>query len=571
MKKIIVICLALTISYGCKDDFTDVAPQGSLNANLLADEAGVELLLTGTYAMLTGQRASQGADWHGAGDNWWFDAISDDAHKGSTNGDQADLFLLENFDWTAGNPYPDGKFRSLYAGINRANATIVQAEAIDGGDFSNQIAQARFLRGHFHFEAQRIWRNVSFISDADVLDPNLPNTGPIWDDIEADFQFAIDNLPDTQGDPGRVNSWTAKAYLGKVHLYQGEFAAALTQLTDVIDNGPYALNDEFIDNFTFAGKNGPEAVFSLQFANDQGQSFSGNRGGTLNFPGGGPFGSCCGFYQPTQDLVNAYQTDGSGLPLLDTYNQTDVANDQDLPSFELDAEGNETDTPTAFTPHTGPLDPRLDYTVGRRDIDYNGFGRHVGFNWVRAQSDAGPYLPAKNVYQASELDAAQGTGAWGQQRTGINYNVIRFADVLLMAAEAEVEVGSIATALSYVNMVRERAMNSTTVKALDGSGADAANYQISLYTAFADQDFARQAVRFERRLELAMEGHRLFDLRRWGVAEEVMNAYFPNEARTLTSFSPNAYESRHNVFPIPIQAIDLSNGVLTQNPEWGGG
>ena len=550
MKKIVVIILALSISYGCKDDFTDIAPQGSLDANLLANEEGVDLLLIGAYAMLTGQRASQGADWHGAGDNWWFDAISDDAHKGSTNGDQADLFRLETFNWDTGNPYPDGKFRSLYAGVNRANAMIVQANALDG-EFTNQIAQARFLRGHFHFEAQRIWRNVPYVSDADAGDPNLPNPGPIWDDIEADFQFAVDNLPDTQGDAGRPTSWAARAYLGKVHMYQGEFTEALAQFDEVITNGPYALNDEYLDNFTAGGENGDESIFAIQFSNDDGQSFNGNRGGTLNYPQGGPFGSCCGFYQPTQDLVNAYQTDGSGLPLLDTYNQTDVTNDQGLESED------------DFTPHSGPLDPRLDYTVGRRGIDYNGFGPHPGKIWIREQSDAGPYLPKKNIYQAG-LEA-QGTGAWGQQRSGINYNVIRYADVLLMAAEAEVEVGSLATALDYVNMIRERAMNSAEVSPSN------TNYEISLYPAFADQTFARQAVRFERRLELAMEGHRLFDLRRWGVGAEVMNAYFPNEARTITSFASNPYESRHDVFPIPIQAIDLSNGVLTQNPEWGGG
>ncbi len=550
MKKIVVIILALSISYGCKDDFTDIAPQGSLDANLLANEEGVDLLLIGAYAMLTGQRASQGADWHGAGDNWWFDAISDDAHKGSTNGDQADLFRLETFNWDTGNPYPDGKFRSLYAGVNRANAMIVQANALDG-EFTNQIAQARFLRGHFHFEAQRIWRNVPYVSDADAGDPNLPNPGPIWDDIEADFQFAVDNLPDTQDDAGRPTSWAARAYLGKVHMYQGEFTEALAQFDEVITNGPYALNDEYLDNFTAGGENGDESIFAIQFSNDDGQSFNGNRGGTLNYPQGGPFGSCCGFYQPTQDLVNAYQTDGSGLPLLDTYNQTDVTNDQGLESED------------DFTPHSGPLDPRLDYTVGRRGIDYNGFGPHPGKIWIREQSDAGPYLPKKNIYQAG-LEA-QGTGAWGQQRSGINYNVIRYADVLLMAAEAEVEVGSLATALDYVNMIRERAMNSAEVSPSN------TNYEISLYPAFADQTFARQAVRFERRLELAMEGHRLFDLRRWGVGAEVMNAYFPNEARTITSFASNPYESRHDVFPIPIQAIDLSNGVLTQNPEWGGG
>ncbi|MCZ6694059.1 MAG: RagB/SusD family nutrient uptake outer membrane protein [Bacteroidetes bacterium] len=556
MKKLLTIILTLGIVYGCSEGFTEIDPKGSLNAGLLSNEEGVDLLLAGAYAMLTGQRDGQSADWHGAGDNWWFDAIADEAHKGSTNGDQGDLFLLEIFDWAANNPYPNGKWESLFAGVNRANAVINQANNVTGADLSAKIAEARFLRGHYNFELQRIWQIVPYISEDDIADPNLPNEGAIYTQIEDDFNFAIGNLPPTQGDAGRATSWAAKAYLGKVLLYQGKFGPALTQFNDVINNGPYDLNPEYGENFTAAGKNGVESIFAIQFANDGGQSFSGNRGGTLNFAGGGPYNSCCGFYQPTQDLVNAFQTNG-GLPLLDTWNQTDVANDQDIPSAD------------AFTLHTGPLDPRLDYTVGRRGIDYNGFGPHAGFDWVRAQFDAGPYLPTKNTYRASELDAAQGTGAWGQQRAGINYNLLRFADVLIMAAEAEAEVGTLANALAHINRVRQRAISSTTIK--DASGADAANYQISLYGGFPDKTFAVKAIRFERRLELAMEGHRYFDLVRWGVAESVMNAYFPNETRTITSFAPRPFLPKHNVFPIPLNAIDLSNGILTQNPLWASG
>jgi hypothetical protein len=339
-------------------------------------------------------------------------------------------------------------------------------------------------------------------------------------------------------------------------LFQSEWGAALTLLQDVINNGPYSLNAEFLDNFNAAGENSPESIFAIQFASDGGQSLNGNIGSTLNFPGGDPFGSCCGFYQPTQDLVNAYQTDGSGLPLLDTFNQTDVTNDQGLPSAD------------PFTPHSGPLDPRLDYTVGRRGIDYNGFGPMAGQDWIRAlPSDiSGPYLPKKNIYQASELDANQGTGAWGQQHSGINYNVMRFADVLLMAAEAAVETNDLPTALDYVNRVRNRAKNMSYV--LNEAGdAPAANYQIEPYGSFPDANFARQAVRFERRLELGMEGHRLFDLRRWGVTVDVLNTYVESEDRTIPNFNTKVatYQAYMDLLPIPVTAIDLSGNILTQN------
>ncbi|MEZ2415522.1 RagB/SusD family nutrient uptake outer membrane protein [Muriicola sp. E247] len=559
MKKRIFYYLTLFAAiFACSDDFTDVPAIGALSDATLQNEQGVNLLLVGAYSVLDGIRNNQGgADWTVSGDNWWFDVISDDAHKGSTDGDQADLYLLEIYDWTSANPYLtvwDGRF----AGVNRANAVINLINNIPEGDFSSQLAEARFLRGHYNFELQKMFGNVPYISEENFANTefNQPNSGPIWDQIEADFQYAIDNLPASQADVGRPTSWTAKAYMGKVHMHQSDYAAAAPLFTDVINNGPYSLNPEFLANFSLAGENGSEAIFSIQFTTDGGQSFNGNRGGTLNFPNPGPFGSCCGFYQPTQDLVNAYQTDGTGLPLLDTFNQTDVTNDQDLASAD------------PFTPHAGPLDPRLDYTVGRRGIDYNGYGPHVGQDWIRA-SDAdisGPYLSKKNVYQAGE-DGNVGTGAWGQQHSGVNYHIIRFADVLLMAAEAAVEANDLATALDYVNQVRNRAKNMTYVQNDTGTGP-AANYQIEPYPSFADQTEARKAVRFERRLELAMEGHRLFDLRRWGVSESVLNAYVQNEARTIPNFGTKAgtYMPNMNLMPIPINAIDLSGGVLTQNP-----
>nr|WP_298791581.1 RagB/SusD family nutrient uptake outer membrane protein [uncultured Allomuricauda sp.] len=562
MKKKLLICvlafLALIIS--CSDDFTVQPAVGQLTDEAVSNATGVGLLLTGAYSALDGVRLNQtGSGFSYSPDNWWLDVMSDDAHKGSTDGDQGDLFSLETYDIQTSNPYLLGKWLSLYAGVNRSNAVIALIATITEGDFTAQLAEARFLRGYYNFELQKIYGNPAYISEENyaATEFNQPNPGPIWDQVEADLQFAIDNLPASQPEAGRPNSWTAKAFMGKAHLYQAEWSAALTQLQDVINNGPYSLNAEFLDNFTAAGENSGESIFAIQFATDGGQSLNGNLGGTLNFPGGGPFDSCCGFYQPTQDLVNAYQTDGTGLPLLDTFNQTDVTNDQGIPTAD------------AFTPHTGPLDPRLDYTVGRRGIDYNGFGLMVGADWIRAlPSDiSGPYLPKKNIYQSDELGANQGNGAWGQQHSGINYNVMRYADVLLMAAEAAIEsTGDITTALNYVNQVRARAASMTPVMNEAGD-APAANYDIAEYASFPDADFARQAVRFERRLELGMEGHRLFDLRRWG-AESIINTYVTNEDRTIPNFDTkvNTYQSFMDILAIPVNAIDLSGNVLDQNP-----
>lgn len=555
----ILTCMLLV---ACSDDFTEIPPTGALSDASLQNALGVDLKLTAAYSAMDGERINrQGEGVAAGGDNWWTDVVSDDAHRGSTDSDNTELFQIETLDWQTGNGWFLGRWSALFAGVNRCNAVFDLISQIPEGDFSQQSGEAFFLRGYYNFELQKFYGNVPVISVENFANQefNQPNAGPIWGQIEADFQAAIANLGSGVV-TGRANSWVAKAFLGKALLYQGKWEEALTQLNDVINNGPYALNAEFLNNFNFAGENGPESMFAIQFSSDSGQSYNGNGAGTLNYPGGGPLQTCCGFYQPTQDLVNAYQTDGGGLPLLDTFAQTDVTSDYGVDSAD------------PFTPYAGALDPRLDFTVSRRGIDYNGFGPNPGKEWIRAGfvDVSGPYLPKKNVYQADEVDANRGTGGWGSDWSGINYNVMRFADVLLLAAEAAVEKSTpdLALALDYVNRVRSRAKNMTYVQNEDGT-ADAANYQIELYGTFADQAFARKAVRFERRLELGMEGHRLFDLRRWGVAQEVITTYLQHEAEDISQSNYGrfgAYSDKHNLFPIPINAIDQSGGILKQNP-----
>jgi hypothetical protein len=572
-KKLIYVFAALVGMYSCGDDFSETPAVGALSDDALANTDGVNLLLTGAYSVLDGQRNNSPGNGFGvSGDNWWLDVMSDDAHKGSNDADQEELFQIETNDIRTANGYFRSKFAALYAGVNRANAALNVIAGIDTSTLldsealklTQQQAEAQFLRAHYYFELTKIYGNVAIISVENfaALEFNQPNTGPAWDQIEADFQFAIDNLPATradQPDAGRPTAVVAKAFKGKAHLFQQEFGPALTLLNEVINSGEYSLNPEFLDNFNAAGENSPESIFAIQFSADTGFSFNGNIGSTLNFPGGGPFGSCCGFYMPTIDLANAYQVDANGLPIL---------NIADVPIFKNDYNIESAD---AFEPDTTtPVDPRLDYTVGRRGIDYNGFGEHIGKEWIRSAPIAdisGVYLPKKSVYQQSEIGVSRGQGDWGQEHSGLNYNIMRFADVLLMAAEAAVEEGDLATALNYVNQVRNRAANTSVVQALDGSGP-AANYVVGLYTSFPNPEFARQAVRQERRLELGMEGHRLFDLRRWGVTTTVLPQYYVNETRVIENFGPKVlpYQATFDLIPIPIDAIDLSQGVLTQNP-----
>lgn len=556
MKKILILLMTFSVIVSCSEDFTDIDPVGSLSDASLQNATGVDLLLTGTYSVLDGIRnGGPGDDWTKTGDNWWLDVISDDAHKGSTDGDQADLYAIEIFDWGTTNPYFEGKWQALYAGVNRANGVIdLITKSENPADFDVQHAQAKFLRAHYNFELTRIWGNVSYISEENFANTefNQPNTGPLWDQIESDLNFAVNNLPSSRGgsysEAGRPIVSTAKAYLGKVQLYQGKFSDALTNLESVINSGDYALASDYFSNFRSDGENGPEAIFAIQFSADGGLAQQGNRGGTLNF--NIRAGLCCGFYQPSIDLANAFQTE-NGLPLLDTYNQTDITNDYGVNSDE------------PHTPHTGPLDPRIDFTIGRRGVDLNGYGPNEGKDNVRAAFGdiSGPFVGKKNFYTAGD-DTNIGKGGWGEERSGINYHIIRYADVLLMAAEAAVETGNLEKARGYVNQVRQRAINTPRA---DSSP----NYVIDTYNStWTDTNVARKAVRFERRLELGMEGHRLFDLRRWGNFVDVMNTYIVNESRTISNYGQksNPAQSKHMLLPIPLNAIDTSEGNLKQNP-----
>jgi len=220
----------------------------------------------------------------------------------------------------------------------------------------------------------------------------------------------------------------------------------------------------------------------------------------------------------------------------------------------------------AFTPDAGPLDPRLDHTVGRRGIPYLDWMDHPGQAWIRNQPNAGPYSPKKYVYAKSEAGTFQDNSSWTPGYTGINFMIIRFADILLLAAEAEIEVGSLEKAREYVNRIRTRAINSPVKR---GDGSNAANYDIKTYDApWTVKATAQTAVRMERLLELGMEGHRFYDLQRWGTAQAELDYYFAYDGVKLASALGGAkYTDKFKWVPIPQDQIDLvGKDILIQNP-----
>ena len=338
---------------------------------------------------------------------------------------------------------------------------------------------------------------------------------------------------------------------------------------NVIANGKtakgekYGLVPLYGDLFRVANDNNKESVFAIQAAAATGTINNANPDFVLNFTyNGGPAG-CCGFFQPSFELSNSFRT-AAGLPLLDgsyTAPANELKTDQLVPAA------------TAFVPDTGPIDPRLDHSVGRRGLPYLDHGLHPGVAWIRDQNYGGPYAPKKFVWtKAEEASGDVDKSSWTPGYSAINVTIIRFADVLLMAAEAEIEVGGAAglvKALGYINLVRARAANSPVMN----GAVPAANYLVSPYAAFADQAAARTAVRFERKLELGMEGHRFFDLVRWEIAATTINTEYFTKERTRrvealggAVFTPN----KHEYLPIPEFAITASvrDGARTlkQNP-----
>ncbi len=570
MNRLLYVLITLILAIGvfivsCSEEFLDKNPVGVLDESVLANADGIESALVGAYSMLDGWApGASGNGWNSTTANWVFaDVYSDDAYKGTDVGDQPQINPIERYEHTPSNDYPWFKWSNMFDAVSRTNDVLrivntALEEGTIGEDFATQArAEARFLRGFYHFEAIRIFENIPFV-DENETEFLVPNTGTPWAEVEADFQFAVDNLPDDprNGQVGRVTRWAALGFLGKVKIYQGKYAEALTHFNEIIDSERFALTENFHDNFRASGDNNSESILQYQASiNDgSGPGFNGNHGDILNFPYTGGPGACCGFHQPSQNLVNAYKTE-NGLPMLDDFNEVDVKNDQGVGSNE------------PFEPYTGALDPRLDWTVGRRGIPYLDWGPHPGRDWIRDQTYGGTYSPKKRVYYQAEEGVNSNAGGWGGGTSANNYNIMRYADILLMAAECEVEGGDYEQARDYVNMIRERASNADYfVK--DANGNNAANYQISTYDSpWTDPDVARKAVRFERRLELALEGHRFFDLVRWGIALDVINnQYLPEESTKRTYLSGVQLTEQYLRHPIPLNAIDLSQGTLTQNP-----
>jgi hypothetical protein len=563
-----ITVIALAGLNACKKSYLEPQAYASYIPEQLQSKKGIEALLVGAYAMIDGVGIPGATGYMVGATNWVYaDVASDDAYKGSDANDQPQITEIELWASQPTNFYFYYKWLALYDGVARTNDVIKLAEKIPElteAEKTNYIAEARFLRGHFHFDAKRLWNKVPYISETTIA---YDNKTDIWPLIEADFRFAYDKLPTMQPEAGRANKWAAGAYLAKIYMYEQKFAEAKVLYDIIIQEGQtsngkkYDLQKEYWMNFSADFENSAEAVFSQQTSASGDVIAAAEASYVLAFPFGGDFG-CCGFLQPSQNLVNAFKVDTYGHPFLDgSYNNISLKNDEGISS-------NSPFTNDDIT----PLDPRLDWTTGRRGISYWDWGPHPGQSWIRDQAYGGAYSPKKTVYQKSEIGVLTGAGM-NRRQTAKNYNIIRFADVLLMAAEAEIELGNLEKAHEYINRVRNRTANPAGfVKDATNITKPAANYKIEPYMQpFPDHATARSAVRFERRLELALEGHRFFDLVRWKVAGDVLNAYLKKEKerRSYLKSSGGFTKGKNEYYPIPNRVIEIAKAggnTLEQNP-----
>ncbi|MBS1598640.1 MAG: RagB/SusD family nutrient uptake outer membrane protein [Bacteroidetes bacterium] len=586
--RIILITTAVAAAAACSKSFLNIPPAGFLQPNTVATKAGVEALLVGAYSLLDGIGGAGGNNgpWATAASNWVYGSVAGgDAHKGSDPGDQNLITPIETWGVNASNAYLDDVWQARYDGVQRANEAIrIMRLATDllPADTIQVTAEAKFLRAHYHFELRKLFGKVPYIDENVTYSAGnflIPNDHDILPDIEADLNYAYTNLPETQSDLGRANKWAAACYLMKVYIFEGRFSDAKTLFDSQIKpNGKttaghaYKLNARFSDNFNPSTRNSDESVFAAQMTvNDGASGANSNQGDGLNFPYGGQTG-CCGFFQPSFSLANSFKVDANGLPFLDgSYNNTNLKNDQGINS-------NTPYTPDAVT----PIDPRIDWTIGRRGIPFLDWGPMAGANWVRNQASAGPYEPVKNMFYAATKNVLTDASGWTAGFTANNVNIIRYADVLLWAAEAEIQAGSLDAARGYINQVRDRNSDPSTWvhKYLDDtnptggySNTPAANYKIGLYTTpFASKDAALTALYFERKLELAMEGQRFFDLSRWGIAKQELDPFYAHEVASgyVLDVGASFTTGKNEFLPIPQPQIDKSTtggkSVLTQNP-----
>lgn len=602
MKKIYNILAACVIGLtltSC-DDFLDYNPTAVIDVDkAFADPEG---MVTSAYAML-------GDCWYSYPFNLfpYGDIASDDCLKGGSGPNDTGYHAIDI--WKTVTPTTPGEMDELwyrlYCAVSRCNRALLSLERNGesklGAETTRQrIAEVKFLRGHFYYKLLTVFRKIPWIDEkveAAGSQESVKNDAykyrELFGKVIDDFKAAYDVLPvKGPGEDGRANKIAAAAYLAKCYLnlawgdgYEAntgvghitpEYMDSVVYYTNDVVNSDYGYLEDYGDIFLPEYKNSKESIFAVQCSDYEDDHTTFGRANWSTMLNGCWQMWSCGwdFHKPSQNLVNAFKTK-NGLPMFDDYN-------------------NSIDYPINGQPTAQKWDPRLFHTVGMPSFPYKYEAEYTQtMANSRDATDYGYYTSLKEVPQRSKGETYN--GSW--QAFAMNEYVLRYTDVMLMRAEALIELGRLSEARTIINDIRRRAANSVA-KHIDyaANQCEIAEYPESY---FANKETARQCLRWERRLELAMENGRFFDLRRWGIASQTLNAYYASEQNAVYSFfdhngnvmagAPVTYDSNGNItsdtemhygqyyrdglftagknefFPIPYNQMFYIPGLYTQN------
>ena len=482
-----LLVLLIAVASGCSEDFLERKPKGKLTFDTFFETSDHAVWATNAIYQKFRTWELCAFPWIGI-----TDIISDDADKGSTPNDAPYMLELDEFTFDATNTAITGAWTGHYQLIFRANLAIVNIPGIDMDVALRDrlVGECKFLRAYTYLRLVQWFGDIplvtSVLSEDEYYNQARSPKEAIYDLIEQDLLDAIASLPEKSDydseDLGRATKGAARGMLAKLYMVKHQFSDAIIQCDSIINSGEYMMLARYSDNFLQVGEHGTESIFEISAVAEQ---------ASIAGPGATPFNMVqgvrgdpnlgFGFNRPSDDLVASYE----------------------------------------------PGDPR----------------RQAAILYENEPLPDGSDIVEKNP---EILNARYNQKAWVPKHAGLNDNgpgnirIIRYSDILLLAAEAYNETGNSAVALDYLNQVRARARGSNTFILKD--------------VTVTDQNELREIIYHERRVELAMEQHRWFDLARWGRIADVM-------APLKTHF----VSTKNILLPIPQTEIDLTGGIIVQN------
>jgi len=509
MKKFSYIIVAVSLMMGMTacNDLLDQKPYGQFTEDMM-DDSAVEGLLASAYAGLEAHFFGNNEAFAGPSTNWIFDVRSDDALKGGgAVSMEGNIHQYEISNIYSDNVSALDKWKNNYYAISRVHRAMIAIQSAESIKDKNQfLGELKVLRAYYYHDLVRLFKYLPYITendDASTIDNKTYTQADIWRFIQQDLREAYQMMSAASPAPGRFNKYAAAALMAKACAYTQQWDSVIVYADYVINSGKYQLYPNFLDMSKIDFNNTYESIIAMQCSTaDDNAHINWSNLLNVTYSDKNLYGTGDDFFYGSQNLVDAFRTDASGLPYLDTAPAEHVTEN-----------------------YSGNLDPRIDFTVGRIGFPFRGNMYTLG--WCRTPSIYGQYSGKKNCIDPTDTRMAQG---WPWGASPLNFCFLRYADVLLLKAEACVEKGDLSTACDLVNEVRNKAKRSIDATYVPADmDVTKANYKVEPYPSFGSQDDARKAVRMERRLELAMEGHRWFDLVRWGIAVETMNNFFQTE------------------------------------------